>query len=175
VLRPATTADLDAMLAWRNQPANRSVSRTTHVIGTSEHQDWWEQVSQDASRIVLVFDNGERTCGVVNFFDIDQEMSTASWGFYLDNEGLEDSGGTLQAWFAVMRGATDYAFDELKVDELAAEVQEDNAVVRQMNRRFGFAETGPAGEDRDGPAFLRVVLTRKERERRAQRRKEKNG
>lgn len=168
MLRPATEADLEAMLSWRNQRANRAVSVTTHVIALEEHRAWWDHVRTDPTREVLIHESDDVPCGAVNFFDIDEPPRTASWGFYLDHDGLEDRGGTLGVWMAVMREATEYAFDRLGLDELRGEVLADNTVVRQMNRRFGFVEQDAHTEaDR---RFLPIRLTREEHARRVARR-----
>ncbi|MFY0406853.1 GNAT family N-acetyltransferase [Solicola sp. PLA-1-18] len=167
MLRPATSADLDAILAWRNQDANREVSLTTHVISPSEHRAWWDRVDADPTRHVLVHESDGVPCGAVSFFDV--TPTVASWGFYLDHDGLEERGGTLGVWMAVMREASAHAFDDLGVDELRGEVSADNRVVRQMNRRFGFTETGEE-QVVDGRTFLAICLTRDEHARRVARR-----
>jgi RimJ/RimL family protein N-acetyltransferase len=169
VLRPATEADLGMMLSWRNQEANRAVSVTTHVIAPEEHRAWWESVQVDPTRDVLVHESDDVPCGAVTLFDIGRPPGTASWGFYLDHDGLQARGGTLSVWMAVMREATAYAFDRLGVEELRGEVLADNAVVRQMNRRFGFVEQDEA-RVREGRTFVPIRVTREEHARRVARR-----
>lgn len=148
MLRPAADGDVDAMRAWRNQPANRAVSITDHLITADEHAAWWARTRTDPTRRVLVFEYAGRPLGVVNLFDIDLAPADggrprASWGFFLDSETAESEGLALMAWMQVMKDATSYAFDDLGVDDLHGEVLADNEAVRSMNRRFRFVE-GPA-------------------------------
>ena len=143
MLRAATDADVEQMLAWRNQPANREVSNNQHVIGLEEHLAWWERAKQDPTRRDLVFEYDGRPLGVVNFFDIDEDAASASWGFYLDHDTTTAEGTAMMAWMQVMKEATAYAFDELHLDVLDAEVLEHNESVRMMNRRFRFTEGDP--------------------------------
>lgn len=147
MLRPATDADVDAMRDWRNQDANRAVSINQHVITPEEHLAWWSRTAGDATRRVLVFEQGGLALGIVNFFDIDldSEVKRADWGFFLDSETVEAQGLALVAWMQVMKDATAHAFDELGVDQLHGEVLAENEAVRSMNRRFRFTE-GPAEE-----------------------------
>ena len=148
MLRQATDEDVDTIRALRNQQANRDVSITTHEISAEEHAGWWAKTSADPSRRVLIYERDGRTAGVVNFFDIQQ--GTGGWGFFLDADGLAETGETLPAWIEVMKEATGYAFDTLGLDELTGEVLEHNAVVRQMNRRFRFTEGEPELRYADG-------------------------
>ncbi|MFT4085061.1 MAG: GNAT family N-acetyltransferase [Nocardioides sp.] len=165
MLRPATDADLPAMLAWRNQRANRLASLTQHVISAEEHAAWWARTGGDPSRRVLIFSHAERPLGVVTFGDItDRE---ASWGFYLDHESTTADGIALLAWTGVMREAVGYAFaeppDGLGVERLTGEVLAENEAVRAMNRRFGFTEQTPRIRPVGG-ALREVVPISRQRE-----------
>jgi RimJ/RimL family protein N-acetyltransferase len=143
VLRTATDGDVDIIRILRNQEPNREVSINAHEISADEHAGWWAKASVDPTRRVLIYERDGVTAGVVNFFDLEVDAKTGAWGFFLDAEGLAERGETLPAWIEVMKDATNYAFDELGLDELHGEVLEHNAVVRQMNRRFRFVEGEP--------------------------------
>jgi RimJ/RimL family protein N-acetyltransferase len=168
MLRPASEADVEKIRSWRNQEPNRLVSINSHEIGAAEHAAWWAKTSADPTRRVLVYERGTVPAGVVNFFDIetDADHRTGAWGFYLDAEGLDARGETLSAWLEVMRQAIDYAFDELQLDELHAEVLEHNAVVRQMNRRFRFVEGMPERREVDGRTIVAIPISLKRHDRR---------
>lgn len=171
MLRPATESDLAAMRAWRNQPANREVSNHQHEIDPEEHAAWWQQVRDDPTRRVLVFEYDGRGLGIVNFFDLDPAARTGSWGFFLDHETTTAEGTAMMAWIQVMRDATAYAFDELGLDVLEGEVLEGNEAVRQMNRRFRFTEGEPEEREIDG----RRIVVHPIRLRREDRRQSKRG
>ncbi|HYN97891.1 MAG TPA: GNAT family N-acetyltransferase [Pilimelia sp.] len=168
MLRAATDADVDDIRRWRNQEANRQVSLTTHEIAPAEHAAWWGRASADPTRRVLVYEREGTPAGVVNFFDLvlDAAPRTGAWGFFLDAEGLAARGETLPAWIEVMREATEYAFDELHLDELHGEVIEHNAVVRQMNRRFRFTEGAPQEREAGGRPVVVIPITLRRADRR---------
>lgn len=155
MLRPAADGDVDAMRVWRNQPANRAVSINDHVITAEEHEAWWERTRKDPTRLTLVFEYADRPLGIVNYFDIADDRTRCSWGFYLDSETVEAEGLALLAWMQVMKEATAYAFDELGVDVLHGEVLSENEAVRSMNRRFRFTE-GPPEVRSNGERTLTV-------------------
>jgi RimJ/RimL family protein N-acetyltransferase len=172
MLRAATEADVDDILRWRNQPANREVSITSHEITPAEHAAWWARASVDPTRRVLIYERDGAGAGVVNFFDLELDGSprVGSWGFFLDSEGLAESGATLPAWIEIMKDADAYAFDELGLDELRGEVLEHNAVVRQMNRRFRFVEGEPeTREAGDRTIVVLPISLRRDRRRTAKR------
>ena len=62
---------------------------------------------------------------------------------YLDHDTTTADGTAMLAWMQVMTEATAFAFDELGLDVLNAEVLEHNEPVRMMNRRFRFTEGEP--------------------------------
>ena len=166
MLRTATEDDVDTIRRLRNQQANREVSITSHEIGADEHAAWWAKASVDPTRRVLIYSRDDVTAGVVNFFDL--EGSTGSWGFFLDADGLAGRGETLPAWIEVMREATAYAFGDLGLDVLTGEVLEHNTVVRQMNRRFRFAEGTPETLYAGGREITVIPISLRKQDRRTQ-------
>ncbi|MEV7330497.1 GNAT family N-acetyltransferase [Micromonospora sp. NPDC093244] len=167
MLREATADDVHLMLSWRNQKANRQVSRNSHEITAEEHARWWSAVRDDPSRRVLVYVRDDRPCGVVTFFDLRWDgPRTGAWGFYLDSDGLAGRDETLPAWLGIMREAVEYAFDGLHLDRLDGEVLEHNTVVRQMNRRFRFVEGTGRREVSDGREITVIPISLNQADRR---------
>jgi RimJ/RimL family protein N-acetyltransferase len=166
MLRAATEDDVDTIRRLRNQQANRDVSITSHEITADEHAAWWAKTSADPSRRVLIYERDGRIAGVVNFFDL--EGSSGAWGFFLDADGLAERGETLPAWIEIMREATAYAFDELGLEVLTGEVLEHNTVVRQMNRRFRFAEGTPETRYAGGREITVIPISLRKQDRRTQ-------
>ncbi|MDQ4116552.1 MAG: bifunctional UDP-2,4-diacetamido-2,4,6-trideoxy-beta-L-altropyranose hydrolase/GNAT family N-acetyltransferase, partial [Actinomycetota bacterium] len=60
--RPATTADADMLLAWRNDPETRRWSRTPAPVHAVEHRAWLERSLASGDRMLLVV---EDACGPV--------------------------------------------------------------------------------------------------------------
>jgi RimJ/RimL family protein N-acetyltransferase len=163
VLRPAQPKDADDIRTWRNHETVRSVSLTTHHIGPDEHATWFAAATVDPSRRVLIFEHAGVPSGVVTFTDLRERRG--SWGFFLDVDGLAERDETLPAWLRIGAETISYAFDDLGLDELTAEVLAHNMVVRQMNRRLGFTETGSRTVVIDGTdaQSLSIRLRRAER------------
>lgn len=150
MLRAATDDDVPRMRAWRNHPDVRAVSLTRHEIGEQEHAQWWARTRDDDSRRVLVYERSGVPCGVATLTGLGAEDGSATWGFYLDLDGLEARGETLPAWMQIGRELVRYAFDDLHLQVLRGEVLGRNESVRRMNRLWGFTEAGPRVEHLDG-------------------------
>ncbi|MGL5865280.1 MAG: GNAT family N-acetyltransferase [Dermatophilaceae bacterium] len=162
MLRPATDADRDNVLRWRNHPDVRAMSLTQHVISADEHATWWARLSTNDRTLVTIYERHGIPSGVVTYFDLDRAAGTSWWGYYLDNAGLAERGELLPAWIEVQRQATRYAFNDLGLAVLEGEVLEANEAVRRFNRRNGFDEVGTEVRDVGGRPTT-VIRVRAER------------
>lgn len=163
MLRPATDADQENVRVWRNHPQVRAVSLTQDIITPEEHANYWKSLDGSAIRRVFIFEYADVPAGVVTFFDIDDEAHTAMWGYYLDNDGLQERGQLLPAWIKIQREAVRTAFGELRLDELYGEVLDANEAVRSMNTRNGFEEIDTQQRLVDGePVTVHTIRRRRQ-------------
>jgi UDP-4-amino-4,6-dideoxy-N-acetyl-beta-L-altrosamine N-acetyltransferase len=149
MLREAADADRDMVLRWRNHPQVRRASFTTHEIDPAEHGRWWSSVRADDTRWLLIYEHGSVPAGVVTF-TTDNDAETATWGFYLDIDGLNRRGELLPAWISIERESASYAFEKVGVTALRGDVLASNTAVRRLHQRCGFAETGTYIREIDG-------------------------
>jgi UDP-2,4-diacetamido-2,4,6-trideoxy-beta-L-altropyranose hydrolase len=68
--RPATLADGENLLAWRNDPAIRAVSLDPREIDPDAHSTWLARSIRNPNRTLLVAEHGGAPVGVVRF-DLD--------------------------------------------------------------------------------------------------------
>lgn len=162
MLREATDADLDNMRTWRNHPEVRRVSLTQHEIQPDEHRAWWEKTKNDPTRKVLIYERDDIPSGVVTFFDM--EGGKSWWGYYLDNDGLEQRGAMFPAWMSIQREAVKYAKNELGLTQLDGETLAMNESAVGFNERMGFEEMQRYNRDVAGETY-EVIHTRKTFER----------
>ncbi|KAB2351743.1 GNAT family N-acetyltransferase [Actinomadura rudentiformis] len=148
MLREVSDSDLGALLRWRNHPEVRKASFTTHEIGEAEHRRWWSRVCADPTRRVLIYEHRSTPCGVVTFSGLDG--AEAWWGFYLDLDGLGESGELLHAWLGLEKAAIAHAFGPLGLRVLRGEVLAANEAVLRFHRRCGFTESGRHVREIDG-------------------------
>lgn len=148
MLRPATDQDRDRVLVWRNHPEVRTVSLTQHVISRTEHERWWERAAADDTRQILIYERDGLPSGVVSFWDLTED--SAWWGYYLDNDGIDERGVRFPAWISIQREAVKYARDVLGLSELHGETLTSNQSVREFNARQGFEELELATGESEG-------------------------
>ena len=152
-LTPLTKGDLEMILPWRNAPAVRRAMYTHHEISLEEHRAWFARMEADPTKRWLIYrDAAGEPQGVVYFVDIDDTQQTASWGFYAGPKTCRGTG------LRILLEALDYAFSELELVKLSAEVLADNAASDRLHRKVGFIEEGRLrGQHFDGESRIDVV------------------
>jgi spore coat polysaccharide biosynthesis predicted glycosyltransferase SpsG/RimJ/RimL family protein N-acetyltransferase len=65
--RPATAGDADLLLAWRNEPHVREMSRTAEEISRDAHRSWLGRVLADPDRTLLVVEHDDRPVATLRF------------------------------------------------------------------------------------------------------------
>ncbi len=126
------------ILEWRNHPEVRNVMLSDRLITPEEHSQWWMNLELD-DRCVLIVQKDQLPLGVILFNRIDHVSRTAWWGFYLDNDSLNQA-QKMEAWLEIEQIVIDYASNELKLFELYGDVVEENQAVWSLHQRFGFVE-----------------------------------
>jgi UDP-4-amino-4,6-dideoxy-N-acetyl-beta-L-altrosamine N-acetyltransferase len=89
-LRPVHVDDLPELLAWRNHPDICKYMLTQHEISPSEHRDWFQRVTMDHHRRLLMIERHGQAMGYVQFSGITGEF--ADWGFYVAPGSPKGSG-----------------------------------------------------------------------------------
>lgn len=57
-LRPATLADSDTLLNWRNDPETRNASHSPEVVSNAEHLKWLETSLNSPTRQLFIAEEG---------------------------------------------------------------------------------------------------------------------
>lgn len=64
-LRKATPDDASDLLAWRNDPVTRAMSRSTEPVEAADHAQWFQRALQDATCTLLIGEDDGRKIGMV--------------------------------------------------------------------------------------------------------------
>jgi RimJ/RimL family protein N-acetyltransferase len=142
-LRPATADDAALLLAWRNDPATRAASRTTHPIGADEHRAWLGRTLADPSRRLMIAMAGARAVGMVRAdrCDVGWELS---WAVAPDQRG-QGYGKRAVALLARNVGGT-----------VCAHIRAGNAASGAIARAAGMAKLR---DDSDGFSYWQGTAT----------------
>lgn len=137
MLRSLEKKDLELVLSWRNDPAVRQAMYSQHEITWEEHQLWFQRMQVDEStRWYLYLNKDNEPNGVVYFTEWNAGQSTAFWGFYAN------VGATPGTGMRMSLDALGYAFNQLGIQKLNAEVLASNPRSLEMHKKVGFIEEG---------------------------------
>ena len=149
-VRPADREDADLLLAWRNDPTTRAVSRTTGEVPRAEHVAWLDGTLGRSDRHLLVGLDGDEPVGTVRWDDegageweVSITLAPTARGRGLGGPAL----GAAERWLVGHLPEPPRA--------LLAVVRADNSASRRLFLRAGYSPDLPA----DGAGFERWVRT----------------
>lgn len=123
-VRPATEADALDVLAWRNDPLTRAMSRDQGEVDQAAHLAWFSGAVADPRRLLLIGEVGGAKVGMVRF---DRgERIEVSINLNPEHRGRGLSHPLLSAALGLVQG------------DVWAVVREDNAASRRLFERAGF-------------------------------------
>lgn len=123
------------VLAWRNHAEVRRYMFTQHEIGLDEHRNWFEKVSQDPRRRLLIVEEDKQAIGYVQFSKV-EDGGVADWGFYARPDAPKGTGRKL----GVM--ALNHAFGPLKLHKVCGQAIASNQASIAFHQRLGFVLEG---------------------------------
>lgn len=146
-----TRDDLEQVLAWRNHEDVRRYMYTQHKISLAEHINWFERVSKDLSRHLLIFENNTVPCGFINIHQV-ATGGIADWGFYIAPDAPKGTGQQLG------RATLDYAFTQIGLHKLCAQALAYNERSIKFHIRLGYRQEGILRDQHfDGQSYHDVV------------------
>ena len=133
-LRPATAADSERLLHWRNLPEVAMWMYSDHLIAADEHARWIATALPDPRRRYWIIEMDGAPVGLANLADIDPANRKASWAYYLADPAVRGQGvgAFVEVW------VIDHAFRDLGLNKLCCEVLIENEAVWKMHEGFGF-------------------------------------
>lgn len=136
-LRDITDKDLSLILRWRNSEHVRKFMFNDKLIEPEQHFNWFNSTLSNRRVCYKMFEFRGIPSGLVYFTDIDENLGTCQWGFYLGEEGLPKGTGLKMGVIAL-----DYAFGQFNLNKIFGEVISFNKVSRQFHKKLGFSEAG---------------------------------
>lgn len=150
-VRLMTKSDLEQVLGWRNHADVRRYMYTQHEISLAEHTRWFERVSQDPDRHLLVFEINGEPLGFVNF-DQRSVGGVAQWGFYAAPDAPKGTGRQLG------EAALEHAFSSLRLHKLCGQALMYNERSIKFHLSLGFKQEGVLREQHfDGQKYHDIV------------------
>ncbi len=123
---------------WRNLDHVAKYMINDQKITSEQQRSWFNKVKNDLTKkyfVILIDDN---PVGLVNFINMDQSNKTADWGFYIGNIYYLSRGFGIK----IMRMAIEYAFNDLGLRSVNAEIIANNSISIYLHKKLGFIERG---------------------------------
>ncbi|MGR7920567.1 UDP-4-amino-4,6-dideoxy-N-acetyl-beta-L-altrosamine N-acetyltransferase [Zobellella denitrificans] len=150
-LRAMTAGDLKQVLSWRNHPDVRRHMFTKHIITLEEHTRWFESVSENVKKHLLIYEQDKTALGFVHINETARD-GVADWGFYVAPEAPKGVGTLLG------QAAIEYAFITQQLHKLCGEVLAYNERSIALHLKLGFKQEGVFREEYfDGQHYHDVV------------------
>ena len=129
-VRPATMADALDVLAWRNDPLTRAMSRNQAEVAEAEHLAWFGRALENPNLLLLIGEADGEKAGMVRLdFRAETEVSINV------NPALRGRGygqALLQAGVREAAGS------------VVAEIRDENVASRRLFERAGFRRVATA-------------------------------
>ncbi|GAA5159621.1 GNAT family N-acetyltransferase [Viridibacterium curvum] len=126
-LRPATTADAEALLRWRNDPQTRAASHTPDLVPAEQHMSWFATVLADPQRRLWIAELADgQTVGSIRA-DWTGGEYLLSWMLAPEARGKGLGTSLLQAAVKMLPGQI-----------MRAEIKDENVASWRMAEAAGF-------------------------------------
>lgn len=132
-LRAATLDDAKRLFHWRNHPVIREVSTQSDPIVWETHEQWFQNVMQDANRLVYIAEHGKHAIGVIRF---DIMRNSAAVSLYLAPDQFGRGHGTR----LLLMGEQKLLSERPELGQIQATVMEGNQASHKLFKRCGYVK-----------------------------------
>lgn len=134
-LRPATSADKDILLAWRNEPTTRQMSLTDHEVTAEEHAAWFDASFGNPARLILIAEIDGQSAGMVRY---DKDGETAEVSINIAPEARGHGMGARLLSGSISALSSHWP----DVETIVARIRPDNAASLRAFANAGYAHEG---------------------------------
>ncbi len=125
---------------WRNSPQISQFMLNQHEISPEEQISWFNKIKNDEKQAQFVLYYKEQPIGAGNLKNSGNKLynaKTAESGYYIASEKYR---GTFVAFLPALL-MHEYAFTELKIKKLIANVKIDNSAAIRFNETLGYIKS----------------------------------
>lgn len=130
--------DIPDKVRWINDPANNRFLHYDLPLTIDKTEQWYERVSNDASRYDAVIEADGVPCGLIGLLDIDSKNKKAEFYVTLGEAEYRGRGVALTATAKLL----DYAFGELGLHRIYLYTETENTDAQKLFGRAGFIKEG---------------------------------
>ncbi len=145
-LRALTTADLPALVEWRNDREVKALlGGWSFPVSLEAEQEWFEKArhSRSTQRLAIEVLADGRYIGNIGLYEIDWKDRKAEYGILIGDKAAWGKGYGLDASTALLA----YAFCELNLHRVFLRVLAHHERAIRLYQRIGFREEGRLRQD----------------------------
>ena len=126
---------IEQVRLWRNSKHVAKYMINDKKITFDQQKLWFDKIKNDPTKkyLIVIFDN--HPIGLVNFININNHKS-ADWGFYIGEVDYLSKGLGKE----IMKMAIKYAFNNLNLKSINAEIISNNLASIYLHKKLGFIE-----------------------------------
>ncbi|NGQ95649.1 UDP-4-amino-4,6-dideoxy-N-acetyl-beta-L-altrosamine N-acetyltransferase [Brevibacillus sp. SYP-B805] len=127
---------LEQVLKWRTQEDVTRFMYTDVEYDLDQQRKWFERISNSPTEKYWIISIQGKNVGVISLNQIDYRHKRSSTGFYIGEEKYRVYGGIIPPFLY------NYAFRDLGLKKITAEVMEGNENVVKLHKIHGYREVG---------------------------------
>jgi len=129
-------SDLELVLEWRTSEHVTKFMYTDIEKNMENQRKWFNRISQDDSQFYWIIQYNQHPIGLISLNQIDRVNKKATFGYYLGDLNYSIIAGRIHPYLY------NFAFFELGLNKLYAEVMEGNEGMMKMHLHYGFTHVG---------------------------------
>lgn len=124
--------DLEQVLEWRTSEHVTQFMYTDIEKNMDHQRKWFEKISKDDTQYYWIIQYKGQSIGLISLNQIDRLHRKATFGYYIGDMSYAIIAGRIQPYLY------NYAFKDLQLNKLYAEVMEGNDGMMKMHLHYGF-------------------------------------
>ncbi len=145
VLRPATEADAEHIVSWRNQPNVKKYFFHQDPLTIDSHLEWFNRSTNAGEVVMFVIEDTEtdKPVGATYLSRISQKDQKAEFGFFIGEDAARGKGLGSKSCELTLR----YAFEKLGLNRVVMRMMGENIPSYRAGIRCGLKQEGIMQED----------------------------
>lgn len=128
--------DMELVLDWRTSDYVTKYMYTDIEKNIEHQRSWFSRIDGDSSQVYWIIQHDRTPIGLISIHDLNWIHRRASLGFYIGDLNYARLAGHVHAYLY------NFAFHELKLNKLVAEVMEGNEGMMKIHLHHGFIHRG---------------------------------
>jgi len=128
--------DMELVLEWRTSEHVTTYMYTDIEKNLDRQYAWFDKITKDPTQYYWIIEYRDTPIGLISMVDLNREHGRASLGFYIGDLNYARLAGHVHAYLY------NFAFFELGLNKLSAEVMEGNEGIMKIHLHHGFKQVG---------------------------------